>query len=120
MDNIYNDETQEFAKAILKFLTDKYGEVPEVFHHSVKLLLTNYNIWSEARADVLSRGALLTDDKGNKKKNPSFKIFMDSQVYINNQLKEWGATPRALKSLNKDEETQPTDPDDLLEILQRL
>lgn len=118
---IYNEETQEFAKTILDFLKDKYGEVPEMFKHSIKILLTNYNIWTEAKNDIMSRGAMITDDKGCVKKNPAMKIFIDSQVYVINQLREFGLTPKALKSLNKNEEKEEkTSPEDLLEILNTL
>ena len=118
--DLYNAETKEFGLTILQFLTDKYGEVPEIFNHSLKILLTNYNIWAEAKSNVLKNGVMI---KGTKdlKRNPMYKILQDSQIYINSQLKEFGLTPRALKSLNKNEdEKKETNTDDLLEVLRNL
>lgn len=117
----YNEETQEFSKTIFNFLKKRYGDVPEMFNHSIKILLVNYNMWVEAKNDLMSRGSMIADDKGNLKKNPMMKVFLDTQVYILNQLREWGITPRSLKSLNKNEEKEPeTDPADLMEILKTL
>lgn len=118
--DLYNAETKEFGLTILQFLTDMYGAVPEIFNHSLKILLTNYNIWAEAKSNVLKNGVMI---KGTKdlKRNPMYKILQDSQIYINNQLKEFGLTPRALKSLNKNEdEKKETNTDDLLEVLRNL
>lgn len=118
--DLYNDETKEFGMTILSFLKEKYGEVPEVFNHSLKILLTNYNIWSDAKTNVLKNGAMIKGTK-DMKRNPAYKILQDSQIYINNQLKEFGLTPRALKSLNRDEdEKKETNTDDLLEVLRNL
>lgn len=117
----YNEETREFAASIFDFLEKKYGEIPEMFNHSIKILLVNYNLWCDAKKDLLDRGALIPGTKGELKKNPSMKIFLDTQVYVINQLKEWGITPRALKSLNKNEEKEPEDnPGDLMKILETL
>lgn len=117
----YNEETREFAASIFDFLEKRYGEIPPMFNHSIKILLTNYNLWTEAKKDLLDRGALIPGTKGELKKNPSMKIFLDTQVYVINQLKEWGITPRALKSLNKNEEKEPEDnPGDLMKILETL
>ena len=116
---LYNEETKEFGMSILSFLREKYGEVPEVFNHSLKILLTNYNIWSEAKSNVLKNGAMIKGAK-DMKKNPAYKILQDSQVYIHNELKEFGLTPRALKSLNRDDDKPAANSDDLLEILKNL
>jgi len=118
--DLYNAETKEFGLTILQFLTDKYGKVPEIFNHSLKILLTNYNIWAEAKSNVLKNGVMIQGSK-DLKRNPMYKILQDSQIYINNQLKEFGLTPRALKSLNRDEdEKKEKNTDDLLEVLQNL
>lgn len=117
--DLYNDETKEFGMTILSFLKEKYSEVPEVFNHSLKILLTNYNIWSDAKTNVLKNGAMIKGAK-DMKKNPAYKILQDSQIYINNQLKDWGLTPRSLKSLNKEEEKKEVNSEDLMEILKNL
>lgn len=118
--DLYNEETKEFGLTILQFLTDKYGEVPEIFNHSLKILLTNYNIWAEAKSNVLKNGVMIPGSK-DLKRNPMYKILQDSQIYINSQLKEFGLTPRALKSLNKNEEKDSEhDSEDLMEILRNL
>lgn len=116
----YNEETREFAASIFDFLEKKYGEIPETFNHSIKILLVNYHLWTEAKKDLLERGPMIPGKEGPKK-NPSFKIFLDTQVYVINQLKEWGITPRSLKSLNKNEEKpEETDPADLMKMLETL
>lgn len=116
----YTEETLEFSKTIFNFLKDKYGEIPEMFKHSIKILLVNYDIWVHAKNDIMTRGALIPV-KNELKKNPSMKIFLDSQVYVINQLREFGLTPRAMKSLNKGEsETEKEDSADLMKILETL
>jgi len=40
--NDYNDETKSFAKAIVSFLSEKMGQIPETFKFSLDILLTNY------------------------------------------------------------------------------
>lgn len=116
----FTQETIDFSKTIFDFLQEKYGEIPEMFKHSIKILLVNYDIWVHAKNDIMERGALIPV-KNELKKNPSMKIFLDSQVYVINQLKEFGLTPRAMKSLNRNEEKQPlTDHEDLLEILSKI
>ena len=115
----YTDDTIAFSKTIFDFLQDKYGEIPEMFKHSIKILLVNYDLWVRAKDDIMKRGALIPV-KNDLKKNPSMKIFLDTQVYIINQLKEWGITPRSLKSLNKNEEKEETDPADLMKMLETL
>ena len=117
----YTDETIEFSKTIFNFLKDKYGEIPSTFKHSIKILLVNYDLWVQAKNDIMSRGALIPGTKGELKKNPSLKVFLDSQVYVINQLREFGLTPRSLKSLNKNEEKEPEhDSGDLMKILETL
>ena len=104
-----------------KRLEKKYGEIPEMFNHSIKILLVNYNLWCDAKKDLLDRGPLIPGAKGELKRNPSLKVFLDTQVYVINQLKEWGITPRALKSLNKNDEKEPEhDSGDLMKILENL
>lgn len=119
MDN-YTDETLEFSKTIFNFLKDKYGKVPEMFKHSIKILLVNYDLWVQAKNDIMERGAMIQGKEGLKK-NPSMKILIDSQIYVINQLREFGLTPKALKSLTKNEEKEPeNDPTDLMKILETL
>ena len=117
----FTEETREFAATIFDFLEQKYGEIPPTFNHSIKILLVNYDLWVQAKDDIMSRGALIPGTKGEMKKNPSLKIFTDSQIYVINQLKEFGLTPRALKSLNKNDEKEPEhDSGDLMKILETL
>lgn len=117
----FTQETLDFSKTIFKFLKDKYGEIPSTFNHSIKILLVNFDLWVQAKDDIMKRGALIPGSKGELKRNPSLKVFLDSQVYIINQLREFGLTPRSLKSLNKNEEKEPeNDPADLMKILETL
>lgn len=117
----YTDDTIAFSKTIFDFLKNKYGEIPSTFNHSIKILLVNFDLWVQAKDDIMKRGALISGSKGELKRNPSLKVFLDSQVYIINQLREFGLTPKALKSLNKNEEKEPeTDSADLMEILKTL
>lgn len=116
----YTDETIEFSKTIFNFLKDKYGEIPSTFKHSIKILLVNYDLWVQAKNDIMKRGAMIPGKEGLKK-NPSMKILIDSQIYVINQLREFGLTPKSLKSLNKNEEKEPeNDPADLMKILETL
>lgn len=114
--NDYSDETKSFAISIVNFLKDKLGQIPETFKYSLDILLTNYQIWYEARLDVLNRGALI-EVKGEKKKNPSYKILNDAQVFLNNQLKSWSLDLKSLKQLDSFSGNQS---EDLMKILDNL
>ena len=114
--NDYNDETKSFAISIVNFLKDKLGNIPETFKYSLDILLTNYQVWSEARLDVLHRGALI-EVNGQLKKNPSYKILNDSQIFLNNQLKSWSLDLKSLKQLDSFTGNQN---DDLMKILDNL
>lgn len=114
--NDYNDETKSFAKAIVSFLSEKMGQIPETFKFSLDILLTNYQVWSEARLDVLHRGALI-EVNGEVKKNPSYKILNDAQIFLNNQLKSWSLDLKSLKQLDSFSGSNQTD---LMQILNDL
>lgn len=114
--NEFSDETKSFAISIVNFLKDKLGNIPETFKYSLDILLTNYQIWYEARLDVLNRGALI-EVKGEKKKNPSYKILNDAQVFLNNQLKSWSLDLKSLKQLDSFSGNQS---EDLMKILDNL
>lgn len=114
--NDYSDETKSFAISIVNFLKDKLGQIPETFKYSLDILLTNYQVWSEARMDVLHRGALI-EVNGEVKKNPSYKILNDAQIFLNNQLKSWSLDLKSLKQLDSFTGNQN---DDLMKILDNL
>lgn len=114
--NDYSDETRNFAKAIISFLSDKLGQIPDTFNYSLDILLTNYQVWNDARMDVLKRGALI-EEKGQLKKNPSYKILNDSQIFLNNQLKSWSLDLKSLKQLDS---FSGSNQNDLMKILDNL
>lgn len=114
--NYYNDETKSFAISIINFLKDKLGQIPETFNYSLDILLTNYQVWNDARMDVLKRGALI-EEKGQLKKNPSYKILNDAQVFLNNQLKSWSLDLKSLKQLDSFSGNQS---EDLMKIIDGL
>lgn len=112
----YSDLTKSFAQTILNYINDKFNGVPEMFKHSIHILLTNYEVFQQAREDVLRRGCLI-EVNGETKKNPAFKIMQDSQIFLNNQLGKWGLTPRELKQLDNFGDSNQTD---LMKILDNL
>lgn len=113
----YSDITKSFGVAIVNFIKEKCGTVPEIFKHSIHILLTNYEIFQQAREDVLRRGAIITEKDGSVKKNISYKILNDSQIFLNNLMAKWGCDLKSMKQLDSFSVNSETD---LMTILEDL
>lgn len=105
----YAPEVQEYMKNVLKCLQDDYGEkIPESWRISLDLIADNYEIYLQAKNDILKNGLLRIDNQGRTFKNQNISIMNVAQRNITDLLKSFALTPMSkskMKAFKANEET---------------
>lgn len=105
----YAPEVQEYMKNVLKCLQDDYGDkIPESWRISLDLIADNYEIYLQAKNDILKNGLLRIDNQGRTFKNQNISIMNVAQRNITDLLKSFALTPMSkskMKAFKANEET---------------
>lgn len=109
--NQYSETTKNYITNVIKYLTNKYGEVPSEWEAILMLLGDNLDLYKQCMQSVLENGIYNVE---NGKKNPLLTTMKDLQATIIKQIQHLGLSPYAISRIKTEEKE---DVDDFIENL---
>lgn len=90
----YTDETIAYVKAVRAYLEETYGSIKDSWKPLIKMLATEYDLYSMAQVAIKANGILVPGPKDSQIANPAIKVSHDALVQINKLTQELGITPK--------------------------
>ena len=86
----YSQKTQEDMQNILDCLGKDFSTIPDSWKMGLRLIADNYEIYNQARDNIMKEGLFKEGSYGQNKKNENLPIFISVEQNILKLLKAFG------------------------------
>lgn len=108
----YREEVAEYMSGVVNILKKRGNYDPKAWFMPLQILAQNLDMWYQCKEQI-ARDGIVTQNSRGLTTSPAAALLNSTQIRIENSLKEFGLTPRALKAITVEEE----DVDDFLDEL---